>query len=118
MENKINIGEMDTGIIYIAILDGSVSKTYDGKNYPVIVKTKTKEFFSKDDPNVVAYGERVLTEATSGSDLVEFEIPLTYVKTNVKAVYLAIVASASRYGDYFAGGDGSTMYLDDLQLVY
>lgn len=115
---NINKGDMDTGIIYIAILDGSVLKTHDGKNYPVIVKTKTKEFFSKDDPNVVAYGELVLTEATSGSDLVEFEIPLTYVKKDVKAVYLAIVASASRYGDYFAGGNGSTMYLDDLQLVY
>lgn len=111
-------GDMDTGIIYIAVLDGSVSKEYNGKNYPIIVKTKTKEFFSKDDPNVIAYGELVLSEATPGSEMVEFTIPLTYFRNNVKAVKLAVVASASRYGDYFTGGNGSTMYLDDLQLVY
>ncbi len=111
-------GDMDQGIIYIAILDGSVTKTYDGKNYPIIVKTKEQEFFSKDDSNVIAYGELIITEATAGSDMVEFTIPLKYVKNDVKAVHIAIVASASRYGDYFVGGSGSTMYLDDLQLVY
>ena len=31
---------------------------------------------------------------------------------------IAIVASASYLGDYFVGGDGSTMWLDDLELVY
>ncbi len=114
---NVNKGDMDNGIIYIAILDSS-TKSYEGKNYPVIVNTKTKQFFSKDDANVIAYGELVLTEATAGDAMVEFTIPLTYTKTNVKAANIAIVGSASRYGDYFTGGNGSVMYLDDLQLVY
>ncbi len=109
---------MDQGIIYIAVLDGSIVKDYEGKNYPVVIKTKEKEFFSKDDSNVIAYGELVLTEATAGTDMVEFNIPLEYVKTDAKSVYVMIVGSASRYGDYFAGGNGSTMFLDDLELVY
>lgn len=33
-------------------------------------------------------------------------------------MYIIIVASSSKYGDYFTGGDGSIMYLDDLELVY
>ena len=29
-----------------------------------------------------------------------------------------ICASASKYGDYFTGGAGATMYIDDIKLVY
>lgn len=111
-------GDTDQGIIYIAILDDSVLKSNSNGNFPIIVKTETKEFFSRDDSNVVAYGELVLKEATTGSDMVEFEIPITYVRNNVKAAYVMMVAAASRYGDYFAGADGSTLYIDDLSLVY
>ncbi len=108
-------GDMDQGIIYIGILDNSVSKTYNGESWPVIVKTKTSELFSKDDSNVVAYGEHVFTSATSG--MMEFTIPLEYYKTDVKGSYIVLTCSASRYGDYFTGGP-SVMYVDDVELVY
>lgn len=112
-------GDMDKGIIYIAIVDGS-TKDYSGKSYPVIVKTKSSDrsLFSKEDANVIAYGEKVFTEATSGSAMVQFEIPLDYVRTDIKAANIVIVCSASKYGDYFTGGNGSTMYIDDFELVY
>jgi hypothetical protein len=29
-----------------------------------------------------------------------------------------VVCSSSKYGDYFTGGDGSIMYLDDFSLIY
>lgn len=32
--------------------------------------------------------------------------------------YLLLIASASKYGDYFTGSTQSVMYLDDLELVY
>ena len=32
--------------------------------------------------------------------------------------YIIVVASSSKYGDYMEGGKGSTMWLDDLELVY
>jgi hypothetical protein len=101
------------------LLDNSVSKTYNGsKPFPVIVNTSTKEFFSKTDSNVIAYGEKVLTSATSGDAMVEFEIPLEYSRTAVIPSYIILTCSASRYGDYFAGGVGSVLYVDNLQLVY
>lgn len=49
----------------------------------------------------------------------KFTIPLEY-KTIEKPddMYIIIVASSSKYGDYFTGSTGSIMYLDDLELVY
>lgn len=111
-------GEMDEGMIYIAILDDqqqNPSEDYPG--WPVIVNTKTKQLFNKDDPGVIAYGEKIWTEATAGDGMVEFEIPLEYVRKDAKAVNIVLTCTASRYGDYFTGGP-SVMYLDDLQLVY
>lgn len=123
--NDLKKGDMDMGIIYIAILDSSTTPVDDSKNvssdkqqdWPVIVKTKDRSLFSKTDPNVIAYGELVLTEATSGDGLIEFEIPLEYFRTDVKASNIMVTCSASRYGDYFVGGP-SVMYLDDFELVY
>lgn len=31
---------------------------------------------------------------------------------------LSLVATASKYGDYFTGGEGSTLYLDEMELTY
>lgn len=50
--------------------------------------------------------------------MIEFEIPIEYYKTDIKPSNIIVVASASRYGDYYTGGQSSTMWLDDLQLVY
>jgi hypothetical protein len=114
--STVSKGDQDTGIIYIALLDSSL-KSYDGDSWPVIVNTYTKAFFSQNDSNVIAYGEKVLTSATSGDAMVEFEIPLEYSRTAVIPSYIILTCSASRYGDYFTGGN-SVLYVDNLQLVY
>lgn len=113
---NVATGDMDRGIIYIAILDDS-TKDYKNEKFPVIVKTKEQEFFSKNDDNVIAYGELIITEATPGDELVPFSIKLNYVRKDVKASNIMVVASASQYGDYFTGGP-SVLYLDDLKLEY
>ena len=111
-------GNMDQGIIYIAVLDAT-TESYGGQSFPFVIKTKSSErrLFDKEDARVLAYGEKVFTEATSGDGMVEFNIPLTYNRTDVKAVYILVVCSASRYGDYFTGGP-SVMYIDDFTLNY
>ncbi|MDE6543153.1 MAG: PCMD domain-containing protein [Muribaculaceae bacterium] len=117
-------GNMDKGIIYIALLtDKSASGKPDSYNnsqkFPVIVKTKSSDrnLFSEDDDNVIAYGEIIFTEATEGDNLVEFNIPLNY-KKSIRPSNIMIVCAASKGGDYYVGGRGSVMYLDDLELVY
>ena len=50
--------------------------------------------------------------------MIVFNIPVEYRYTNRKPTAIIIVASSSKYGDYFSGGTGSTMWLDDFELVY
>lgn len=47
-----------------------------------------------------------------------FVIDLEYRDLNRKPKYIIIVASSSKYGDYFQGGVGSKMWMDALQLIY
>lgn len=111
-------GEMDRGIIYIAIVDNTTT-AYKSERYPCVVKTKANErnLFDKNDANVIAYGEKVFEGATAGSDMVPFEITLDYRTEDVKACNIILTISASKGGDYFTGGP-SVMYVDDLELVY
>lgn len=112
-------GEPDKGIIYIAIVDGT-TQTYESSKWACVVKTKSSDsnYFEPKGSNVIAYGEKVFDSATSGNDMVEFEIPLEYARMDAKAVNIIVVCSASKGGDYFAGGSGSVMYIDDFELVY
>lgn len=119
-------GTEDQGIIYFALVDDTKT-TYTGNvddsslknsSWPCIVKTKSGELFDKNGSNVIAYGEYIIEKATDGSGMVQIEIPLEYKRPGVTPSNIIFVASASRYGDYFQGGEGSTLYLDDIELVY
>ncbi len=115
----------DTGIIYAALgtwtpeefgysSDGELLGT---EQTPIIVDTRsTATFFSPYSSAVISYGELLFTE--SQSEWVEFTIPLEYNSLSAIPTHLVIVASASRYGDYFTGSTSSTMWLDELELVY
>lgn len=114
-------GDMDRGIIYVAILDGSVDNEYNGEHFPVIVKTKSSELslFEKNRSDILGYGELILTGKTTADGMVEFYIPINYTDCRGRlAKKIVLTASASKGGDYFTGGSGSNMWLDDLELVY
>lgn len=102
-------GTPDTGTIYIALGDW---------DEPVEIRTKAsnRKLFDVNDSHIIAYGE--LLQQTDVKDWTAFKINLEYRATNRKPKYIVIVASASRYGDYFTGGEGSTLMLDDFSLVY
>ena len=67
------------------------------------------------DPAVIAYGRYNLTASTDG--YVPFDLPLEY-RSDRTPKYLVIVASSSSLGDYFTGGRGSTLWVDEFELVY
>ena len=48
----------------------------------------------------------------------KFSIDIKYRKTDVTPSYIVVVAAASRYGDYFTGGKGSTLYIDEVELIH
>lgn len=113
-------GDQDKGIIYLALLDNSILLDDEGKKYPVIVKTykNNRQLFDKNASNVIAYGEFVFDKATSSDGMVEFEVNLEYKRNDIRPSYIMCTASASIGGDYFVGGNGSTLWIDDLELVY
>lgn len=104
-------GDTDQNDIYIALSD---------KPEPYTINTKEATFINYDtDPNIIAYGK--LSDADRGStnnEWREFTIDLKYRDLSRKPKYIIIVASASRYGDYFEGSTSSVMYVDDFSLIY
>lgn len=103
-------GGTDMCAIYIALSDA---------DEPYTVNTSEGNFVDyANDPNIIAYGELPITDCVTTSDWKEFTINLTYRDLTRKPKYIIVVASASKYGDYFTGSTGSLMYLDDFSLVY
>lgn len=88
------------------------------KNFTFNNKNEDEYIDYANDPAIIAYGELPSGAATSGEDYTEFNIPLVYRNLTDKPTHIIIVCSASKYGDYMTGGVGSTMYIDDLELVY
>lgn len=114
-------GKMDQGIIYIAL----VPKTFD-----VVSKTSgTIVSFNKESAKAFAYGEYIITETKNdtGKEVegilggyVPFEITLNYDNAvpPTGQFCIVIVATSSRYGDYFTGAKGSSLYIDEFSLDY
>lgn len=77
---------------------------------------KNRQLFDPDGNYVVAYGKVQFGETIP--DYIPFEFKLDYKATDRVPKYILITASASKYGDYFTGGAGAVLYLDNLELVY
>ena len=79
---------------------------------------------SEANKDVIAYGS-ITDEESKGSfdesgNVVwkPFTIDLQYRDLTRKPKYIIIVASASKYGDFFTGSKSSVMLIDDFELVY
>ena len=115
--------------IYIALVDNE-GFDYQGHKYayevngdlsadePASFKYKNAIDFSTNNPNVIAYGSITEEEAKGTGEWQEFTIDLKYRDLTRKPKYIIVVASASKYGDYFTGSTGSLMYVDDFELIY
>ena len=88
-----------------------------GQSEPYEIRTRpsVRKVFDKNDANIIAYGEFISGSSTSSYQ--QITIPLEY-RANRTPRYIVIVCSASKYGDYFIGGEGSTLWLDEMELVY
>lgn len=106
-------GDDDVCSIFIILSKG----TYQVNNTDV--STLLTEAKVKDSDQFIAYGELPADQCvTTNGQWKEFNIPLKYKNLTEKPTHLIIVCTASKYGDYFTGGDGSTLYVDDFSLVY
>lgn len=110
-DKYIAVGQLDKGQIYVAL-----------STAPVTIRTKdAAALFEPEADCILAYGEKTFEGDFAADGSMELvDIPLKYydrAHTN-DPLYLIIVCSASKYGDYFSGGEGSLMVVDDFELVY
>lgn len=103
-------GEADQCTMYCALLTENL----------VVDNTNMGTFPDwENDSRVVAYGSLPKEQnVESKGQWKRVTIPLVYNDLTKKPTHLLIVFSASKYGDYFHGGEGSTLYLDDFSLEY
>ena len=102
-------GEPDTCVVWCALIDSS-------EPFEIRTNPANRNLFDPNGSYVVAYGK--YQSGQSIPEYVPFEIELGYTSTSRIPKYILIVASASKYGDYFTGGAGSVLCLDDLELMY
>ncbi len=102
-------GQPDSCQVYIALTDW---------DEPLVIRTRPSErsLFDRNDPKVIAYAE--LTQADDVPQWTEMKLQLNYRYTNRTPKYILVVASSSKYGDFFTGGENSQMWLDNLELIY
>lgn len=115
--------------LYIALTDNEGLEC-DGNKYAFEIdnlasaddadhfKYKNTIDFSENNKNIVAYGTISETEAKGTGEWQDFVIDLKYRDLTRVPKYIIVVASASKYGDFFTGSTKSVMYIDDFELVY
>lgn len=102
-------GRPDTCTVWVALIDTD-------EPFEIRTNPKNRQLFDPDGPYVVAYGR-----FQSGDDIEAYtpiEVTLDYKSTSRVPKYIIIAASASKYGDFFTGGNGAVMCVDDFKLEY
>ena len=97
-----------------------IGKTDSCKIYVSLEKWGTGVTERPNNPVIIGYGE-LLSAATSGSDeengYVPFEFKINYTSTD-KPDHIVMCATCSYLSDRFVGGAGSSLYIDDFELVW
>lgn len=108
-EKQYALGQPDTAMIYVALTDWP-------EPYEIRTNPRNRQLFDVNDSHIIAYGEMYVGHSVK--NWTEFDVEFKYRATNRKPRYILIVCSASKYGDFFTGGDGSTMYVDEFSLKW
>lgn len=108
-EFKHLMNRPDSCHIYVALTDWPAP-------YEIRTNPKNRQLFNSNSPEIIGYGELVL--GSDVPDWTEFEIKINYRSTSRVPRYIQITSAASKYGDYFTGGTGTVLYVDDYSLLY
>lgn len=102
-------GRPDTANVYIALTDW---------DEPLEIRTRPSErqLFDRNDPHIIAFAE--LLQGETVSNWTQVDLTLNYRYRNRRPKYILIVASSSKFGDFFTGGDASKLWIDDFELIY
>ena len=99
-------GTTDTGHIFVLLTDWDKQFTVDPAK---------DQFVDFEDSHVIGFGKVTFDETMNGYE--RFHMDIEY-RDDRTPRYVVIVASSSALGDYFTGGEGSTLFLDEFRFVY
>lgn len=102
-------GVPDSCHIYVAVTDWTAP-------YEIRTNPKNRVLFDKNADYIIGYGELVYSGHMDSFH--PFEIEIKYKSTSKVPTYMQITCSASKYGDYFTGGNGSNLWVDQLSFDY
>lgn len=102
-------GRPDSCHIYIALTDWDEPRE-------IRTRPSERQLFDKTDSKIIAYAE--LIQGSSTSSYQQENLVLNYRYTDRTPKYIVVVATASKYGDYFTGGVGSKLLIDNFELIY
>lgn len=86
---------------------------------PFMVDTALGKFFDQTPANkdIIAYAKYESDEDTGGQYR-EFNLELEYWRPDATPKYAIVISCASYLGNYFTGGVGSVMYVDEFEFIY
>lgn len=108
-ECKQMLGKPDTCVVWMALID--TDEPFEIRTAP-----SDRNLFDPNGDYVVAYGK--MQTADNVSQYTPFEVEFEYKSTSRRPKYIIVTASASKYGDYFTGGNGAVLCIDDFVLEY
>ena len=103
-------GQMDKCQILVILTD---------MDDPFMVDTALGKFFDQTPANkdIIAYAKYESDEDTGGQYR-EFNLELEYWRPDATPEYAIVISCASYLGNYFTGGVGSVMYVDEFEFIY
>lgn len=99
----------DTCHIYVALTDWTAP-------FEVRTNPSNRQVLDKNASYIIGYGE--LSYSGTMDAYQPFEIKINYKSTSRVPTYLQITAATSKYGDYFTGGAGAVLYVDEFSFDY
>jgi len=100
-------GTLDEGHIMVMLTD------WDAQFH--VISTEDKYVDTDNDPGIIGFADLPLTGFSE--KYTEFDLPIVY-RNERTPKWVVIVAASSKNGDYFTGGEGSTLFLDEFKFIY
>ena len=109
-------GQPDSCSVFIALGDWE-PETYKTTVCPYLIRTRPTALHLIDlhDPHLIGYAQ--LTRGEDVSTWTTATLDIDY-RSDRTPTTIIVVASSSKYGDYFTGGEESLLKVDNFKLIY